>query len=217
MAVIRAEDKPAAGTRSMTCRRTVVLDELFKHNRTEVFMLKRKLLMTAVALLAASGIATVQAEQGGAHGMSGSGTVTARVSDRNAERVDPSAVAGGVGINARARLSDEAAADHNVKMVFSLDTGNYVADVHIKVADSSGRPVIDGIAKGPWLYARLPAGTYTATATYRDETVEERVSIGRSGQRVAYFRWPASIEQKAMVSAVRPILGTGPQETQQTY
>jgi hypothetical protein len=123
------------------------------------------------------------------------------------------AVAGGVGVNARARLSSEAAPDHNVKMVFSLNTGNYLSDVHVRVTDQSGRAVIDGTAQGPWLYARLPAGTYTATASYRGQSVTEKFSVGTSGQRVAHFRWPAMVEQQAAASAgVSPILGTGPQE-----
>ena len=119
-----------------------------------------------------------------------------------------SAVAGGVGINARAKLSDQALPEHNVKMVFALVTGNYVADVDVDVKDRSGRTVIKGVANGPWLYARLPAGSYTASATFNGQTVTERFDVGRKGQRTAIFRWPASAEH---ASGVAPILGTGPQ------
>jgi hypothetical protein len=143
-----------------------------------------------------------------------SGTATAG-SSASRPHTGIDAVAGGVGVNARARLSNEAAPDHNVKMVFSLTTGNYLSDVHVRVADQSGRALIDGTANGPWLYARLPAGTYTATASYRGQTVTEEFTVGTSGQRVAHFRWPASVEQQAAAAAgVSPILGTGPQEPQ---
>jgi len=125
-------------------------------------------------------------------------------------RSDVDAIAGGVGINARARLSDEAADDHNVKMVFALDSGNYVADVDVKVMDASGRNVVGGVARGPWLYANLPPGSYTAIATYRGESVSERLMVGRKGQRTAVFRWPAALEQ-ASAADVTPILGTGPE------
>lgn len=159
-------------------------------------MLKQTLATTsAVVLFALSNVAAVQAHESRSYGK-------------------VSALAGGVGVNARARLSDEAAADHNVKMVFSLNSGNYVADVHVKVVDKSGRAVIEGVAKGPWLYAQLGAGTYTVSATYRGETVTETVTVGRSGQRLAHFRWPASVEAQAAASEVAPTLGTGPQEPQ---
>jgi hypothetical protein len=133
-------------------------------------------------------------------------------SDASALQGQVPATAGGVGLNARAMLSNEARPDHNVKMVFSLNTGNYLADVDVQVKDAKGRTVIDGVSDGPWLYAKLPPGSYTATATYNGHTVTERFTVGRStGQRVTHFRWPSSVEQ--MVSGVSPILGTGPQVT----
>jgi hypothetical protein len=130
-----------------------------------------------------------------------------------ASQDDVDALAGGVGVNARARLSNEATSEHNVKMVFSLNTGNYVADVNVKVVDNAGRTIVNGTAHGPWLYAKLPPGSYTVTASYRGESVTEKLSVGPTGQRTAHLRWPASVEQQAAGSAVAPILGTGPQET----
>ena len=126
-------------------------------------------------------------------------------------------VSGGVSVNARDNLRSKAP-EHNLKMVFSLNTGNYVSDVHVKVADASGRTVIDEVSNGPWLMAKLPAGNYTATATYNGKPVTQRMSVGKSGIRTANFRWPASVEQEAVGSAAGEaggqILGTGPQEPQ---
>ena len=136
-------------------------------------------------------------------------------SDASPVHGNASAMAGGVGLNARALLSNEAAPDHNVKMVFSLNTGNYLANVHVKVTNKSGKTVIDGLSDGPWLYARLSPGTYTANATYGGLTVSETFTVGSGGQRVAHFRWPASVEQHAAAGTdVSPILGTGAQALQ---
>ena len=127
-------------------------------------------------------------------------------------------VSGGVSVNARDNLRSNAPA-HNVKMVFSLNTGNYVSDVQVKVTDKSGQTVIDEVSNGPWLMAKLQPGSYTATATYNGKAVTQKFSVGKSGVRTANFRWPASVEQQAVgaagADAGGQILGTGPQEPQQ--
>jgi hypothetical protein len=127
------------------------------------------------------------------------------------------AVSGGVSVNARdaMRGSEQNA---NIKMVFSLDTGNYLSDVQVKVTDKSGRALIDDVSNGPWLFAKLPPGSYTAAATYNGKTVTQKFSVGKTGMRTTQFRWPASVETQAVgaagADAGGQILGTGPQEPQ---
>ena len=108
-------------------------------------------------------------------------------------------------LNSRDELRSNAP-PHNVKMVFSLTTGNYLSDVAVKVTDSSRGTVIDDVSNGPWLFAKLPPGSYTVAATYNGKTVTQRLSIGKSGVRTVQFRWPPSVDQG------EAILGTGPQE-----
>ena len=125
-------------------------------------------------------------------------------------------VSGGVGLNARDNLRSQAP-EHNVKLVFSLNTGNYVSDVQVKVTDASGRTLIDDVSNGPWLMAKLPPGNYTATAVYNGKPVTQKLSVAKSGVRTANFRWPASAEQAvgaADSEGSGQILGTGPQEPQ---
>lgn len=150
-------------------------------------------------------------------GASADGGIALRSDATRAEGSVP-AVSGGVSLNARESLRSQTP-EHNVKMVFALNTGNYLSDVHVKVTDRSGKAVIDDVSNGPWLFAKLPAGSYTATATYNGKAVTHRFSVGKSGVRTAHFRWPASVEQQAVGSvadeAGGQILGTGPQEPQQ--
>ena len=124
-----------------------------------------------------------------------------------------SAISGGVSLNARDALRTQER-DANLKMVFALNTGNYVSDVHIKVVDSKGNAVIDDTSNGPWVLAKLPAGSYKATATYNDKAVKQNITVGKSGMRTTHFRWPASVENvgSADAAAGGSILGTGPQE-----
>jgi hypothetical protein len=126
------------------------------------------------------------------------------------------AISGGVSLNARDNLRAQER-DANAKLVFALNTGNYVSDVHVKVMDSKGNVVIDDVSNGPWVLAKLPAGTYTATATYNGKPITQKFTVGKSGLRTAHFRWPASVEAIGTADAAAgegQILGTGPQEPQ---
>lgn len=149
------------------------------------------------------------AAAGWAHGATGSNASPAQAS--------VAAVSGGVSLNSRDELRTRTP-EHNVKMVFALNTGNYVSDVQVKVANRSGGTVIDQVSTGPWLFAKLPPGSYTATATYNGKAVTQRFSVGKSGIRTAQFRWPTSVEQHGVGTiegeAGGQILGTGPQEPQ---
>jgi hypothetical protein len=123
------------------------------------------------------------------------------------------AISGGVSLNARDTMRAQER-DANVKLVFALNTGNYVSDVQVKVVDGKGNTVISDVSNGPWLLAKLPPGTYTATATYNGKPVTQKISVGK-GLRTAQFRWPASVEAVGAADAGASsgqILGTGPQE-----
>ena len=153
----------------------------------------------AIAIAAALA-GTAWAQTGDQAGRSASGVAT---------------VSGGIGSAARDNMRTHAP-PHNIKMVFALSTGNYLSDVHVKVTDSAGKTVIDETSDGPWLYAQLPPGSYTATASYNGKTVTQRFSVAKSGARTAHFRWPASVEQAAGGASAdsAQILGSGPQEPQ---
>jgi hypothetical protein len=155
-----------------------------------------------------------QGQAGVVTGQSADGGIALRSDAKKTHGTAP-AVSGGVSLNARDTLRGSES-NANVKLVFALNTGNYVSDVAVKVTNSAGNVVIEDTSNGPWLLARLPAGSYTANATYNGHTVTQKFSVGKSGLRTAQFRWPASVEQQGVGAAAAEaggsILGTGPQE-----
>ena len=156
-----------------------------------------------------------QGQSGVVTGQSADGGIALRTDAKKANGTAP-AISGGVSLNARDTLRGSES-NANVKLVFALNTGNYVSDVQVKVMDKTGRAVIEDTSNGPWLLARLPAGSYTAQATYNGSTVTQKFTVGK-GLRTAQFRWPASVDQQGVGAAAGEaggsILGTGPEEPQ---
>jgi len=99
-------------------------------------------------------------------------------------------VSGGVGDDSETRLSSMAR-DYNLKLVFTLNEGNYLADVGVTITDARGKKVIDDISSGPFFLAKLAAGHYTVMASYEGKTQTRKISVGKSTQ-VAYLRWPSN-------------------------
>lgn len=98
---------------------------------------------------------------------------------------------GGIGIDSQEQLNARAR-EFNLKLIFTLNEGNYIADVDVILTDAKGRKVVEHTADGPFFMARLPAGQYNVAATYGGKTVTRKISVGGSGLRTEYFRWPSN-------------------------
>jgi hypothetical protein len=100
-------------------------------------------------------------------------------------------VTGGIGVEAQERFSELAKDRFNLKLVFTLNEGNYIADVNVAVKDARGGTVVEEMADGPYFLAKIPRGRYTVTATYDGKTVTRTMQVG-DGLRTAYLRWPSN-------------------------
>jgi hypothetical protein len=80
--------------------------------------------------------------------------------------------------------------DFSLKLVFALDSGAYLADVHVIITDASDTVVLDAVAEGPWLLATLPTGRYRVDASFGGRAETRRVVIGPGTLRTIEFRWP---------------------------
>jgi hypothetical protein len=100
-------------------------------------------------------------------------------------------VSGGIGLDAQEKLQAQSR-DYNLRLVFTLAEGNYLADVNVALTDARGKRLLEHTADGPFFMAKLPAGQYTVTATYGGNTQTRRVSVGTRGLSTVHMRWPSN-------------------------
>ena len=98
-------------------------------------------------------------------------------------------LSGGVGITSHDRLKAREK-EFNLKLVFTLVEGNYLANVSVAVKGAAGKSVVEHFADGPIFMARLPAGAYTVSATYDGVAQTRKVKVG-ARLRTEYLRWPS--------------------------
>ncbi len=97
-------------------------------------------------------------------------------------------VSGGVGADSIDHLNT-LAGNFNLKLVFALNSGSYLSDVNVAIADAAGTMLVDATSDGPWFLTRLPAGSYQIVATFAGHAVRRQASVGSAGLRTVDFRW----------------------------
>jgi len=80
--------------------------------------------------------------------------------------------------------------DFNLKMVFALTSGAYLAEVNVSIVDAANKVVLDTLAEGPWFLARLPPGTYQVNASYRTNVERRTVAVGAGTLSTVELHWP---------------------------
>jgi hypothetical protein len=98
-------------------------------------------------------------------------------------------VSGGVGATEQDTLNQERTGYDLTILTAARDSGNYLADVHIRITDSQSKQVLDTTMDGPWLFVELPAGRYQVEATRNNRVQTHSVTFLASGhsQTVFYF------------------------------
>ena len=99
-------------------------------------------------------------------------------------------VSGGVGDDSIIKLNT-LAGQFNLKLVFALQSGNYVSDVQVAIADAKGKTLLDATSAGPWFLAKLPTGNYQIVATFEGKAVKRSVTVGKAKLQTVDFRWAA--------------------------
>ena len=110
-------------------------------------------------------------------------------------------VSGGVGEEEAAKLQ-ALQSSFNLKLLFTLIEGNYLADVGVVITDAASNKVIDHTAQGPFFMAKLPAGRYTIAATYEGKTVSRGVTLSNGRLHTEHFRWPRNPDVDFVASSL---------------
>ena len=97
-------------------------------------------------------------------------------------------LSGGVGKPEREQLR-ALEKEFNLKVVFSVADGRYVANVKVVVSDAKGRKLLEHVADGPFFMARLPAGHYSVAATYAGKTHTRKIEVAANHMRTEHLRW----------------------------
>ena len=96
---------------------------------------------------------------------------------------------GGVGIDGRQQLKP-LVKDMNLQLVFAeKQTGGYLADIEVVIADSKGAPVLKVSDSDPMVFAVLEPGTYSVTAKSAKGTMEREITVPAAGRRTELFLW----------------------------
>jgi hypothetical protein len=111
-------------------------------------------------------------------------------------------VSGGVGVDSEEQMLAQQK-NFDLKLMFTLVEGNYLADVNVVVADAKGRKVIEDVADGPFFMAKLPDGQYTVTATYEGTSQTRKVNVSAGHLNTVHLRWPKNPETDFVVSGKR--------------
>lgn len=99
-------------------------------------------------------------------------------------------LSGGVGRD-EARAFQREASRYPLEVVFVQKSGKrdeYLANVPVTIRDAKHHVVLDGVAQGPYLLARLPAGDYEVSARWESWHFGRHVKVGAGHQRVV-FEW----------------------------
>ena len=119
------------------------------------------------------------------------GTAQAPAQEKVVTQNNVSFVSGGVALDSRERLQAQEK-DFNLKLVFTLVEGNYLADISVAVKDAAGKTLVEHVADGPFFMAKTPAGAYSVTLGNNGQTQTRKVSVRAHRLRTEYFRWPSN-------------------------
>lgn len=98
-------------------------------------------------------------------------------------------LSGGIGLDESEAIK-AAQKDYSLSLLFAQTRrGEYLSDVKVRITDKSGKTLLETVAQGPMLLAKLPAGEYKVSAEHEGKMLVKTLTIGAKGTTHAAFVW----------------------------
>jgi hypothetical protein len=97
-------------------------------------------------------------------------------------------ISGGIGLDEREALNS-LAAGYDLKLMFAVSAGNYLADVRVEIRDASGQLLLDAVSEGPWFFTHLPPGHYNVSVSLAGSVQRQDVHVSGRGRSQLNFFW----------------------------
>lgn len=94
---------------------------------------------------------------------------------------------GGVGLEERAEMV-QMAKDYDLKLIFALTTGEYLANVEVVIHKPGGKMLLEAVSDGPLCFVDLPPGQYEITELYKNQIKFRKVKVNEFSTTV-FFHW----------------------------
>jgi len=110
-------------------------------------------------------------------------------------------VTGGISDDERDALAGSGV-PHGLRIVtVARESGAYLADARIVIADANGRRLLDTRLDGPFLQVALAPGRYTISAEFERQSMSKEISVAREVPRQLVFAFDADVDS---VPGTRP-------------
>lgn len=95
-------------------------------------------------------------------------------------------ITGGVG-KTEVEAFRSAAAKYNLRMTFASKTGSYLAEVDVSIWPVTGQRLMRVWTEGPFLFVRVPPGSYRIEVHLRSQSEMRTVQVPASGSTDVIF------------------------------
>ena len=115
-------------------------------------------------------------------------------------------ISGGVGEDEAAAMKS-AAAGYPLELHFvqkATPRDEFLADVKVRITDRAKNVVLDAVANGPFLLAKLPPGTYQIEADHVGVVKRQTVDIRPGKHQRSVFVWSTSDEARQSMAESSP-------------